>query len=35
MIALFESYWLPLVRLTGANLFLPFAWAAKPVGDRL
>jgi uncharacterized protein (DUF486 family) len=25
-----ESRWLPIVLLTCSNLFLPFAWAAKP-----
>jgi uncharacterized protein (DUF486 family) len=27
-----SSRWLPMVLLTGSNLFLPFAWASKPAG---
>jgi len=31
MSSLLESRWLPIVLLPGQNLFLPFAWASKPV----
>jgi uncharacterized protein (DUF486 family) len=30
-----QSRWLPIVLLTGSNIFMTFAWASKPASPAL